>query len=55
MDLEIGRADIVIRPDLSGVPVSDLAARGRAIEAGEAAARAALPRILRLIEAHKPK
>ena len=43
-------ADIVIRPDLTGVPATDLAARGRAIAAGEEAARAALPQIRRLID-----
>lgn len=43
-------ADIVIRPDLAGVPATDLAARGRAIAAGEEAARAALPQIRRLID-----
>jgi NTE family protein len=42
-------ADVVIRPDLAKVPATDLAARGRAIRAGEDAARAALPRIRRLI------
>src|SRR6266704_192904 len=34
-------ADVVIRPDLATVPVTDLAARGQAITAGEEAARAA--------------
>ncbi|HET7199958.1 MAG TPA: patatin-like phospholipase family protein [Burkholderiales bacterium] len=43
-------ADIVIRPDLAGVPATDLAARGRAIAAGEEAARAVLPQIRRLID-----
>jgi NTE family protein len=42
-------ADVVIRPDLAKVPATDLAARGRAIAAGEDAARAALPRIRSLI------
>jgi NTE family protein len=42
-------ADVVIRPDLAKVPATDLAARGRAIRAGEDAARAALPRIRSLI------
>ncbi len=42
-------ADVVIRPDLATVPVTDLAARGQAITAGEEAARAALPQIRRLI------
>src|SRR6266700_7977688 len=42
-------ADVVIRPDLATVPVTDLAARGQAITAGEEAARAALPQIRRMI------
>ena len=42
-------ADVVIRPDLAKVPATDLAARGRAIRAGEDAARSALPRIHSLI------
>src|SRR5882672_9727003 len=42
-------ADVVIRPDLAKVPATDLAARGRAIAAGEDAARSALPRIHSLI------
>jgi len=43
-------ADVVIRPDLTKVRATDLAARGPAIAAGEEAARAALPRIRSLIE-----
>jgi NTE family protein len=43
-------ADVVVRPDLSKVPATDLAARGRAIAAGEEAARAVLPEIRRLME-----
>jgi len=43
-------ADVVIRPDLAKVPATDLAARTKAIAAGEDAARAALPRIRELIE-----
>jgi NTE family protein len=42
-------ADIVVRPNLVEVRATDLAARGRAIAAGEDAARAALPEIRRLI------
>lgn len=42
-------ADVVVQPDLAGISVADLSARGRAIAAGEEAARAALPEILRLI------
>jgi NTE family protein len=44
-------ADVVVRPDLSKVTATDLAARALAIAAGEAAARAALPEIKRLIAA----
>jgi NTE family protein len=44
-------ADVVVRPDLSKVAATDLAARALAIAAGEAAARAALPEIKRLIAA----
>lgn len=50
---EVAGADVVIQPDLSQVSVSDFDARERAIEAGEAAARAALPAILRAIEAKR--
>ncbi len=46
---ELARADIVVRPELSRVPATDLAERGEAIRAGEAAARAALPRIRQLV------
>ncbi len=49
---ETALADVVIHPDLAGVPATDLAARGEAIRAGERAARAALPRIRELI-AHR--
>jgi len=42
-------ADVVVRPNLVEVPATDLAARGRAIAAGEEAARGALPEIRRLI------
>jgi NTE family protein len=52
---EIGLADVVIRPDLSGVLVTDLGARERAIRAGTEAAIAALPEIRRTIEARRPK
>jgi NTE family protein len=47
-------ADVVIRPDLAGVPATDLAARGDAILAGEASARAALPLIRRLLAEKSP-
>ncbi|MDH4191615.1 MAG: patatin-like phospholipase family protein [Betaproteobacteria bacterium] len=46
---ETGLADVVIRPELAGVPATDLAARGEAMRAGEEAARAALPVIRRWI------
>jgi NTE family protein len=49
-DEESKLADVVVRPDLSKVPATDLAARGLAIAAGEQAARAALPQIRRLLE-----
>jgi NTE family protein len=49
----IRHADIVIHPDLSAVSVLDLSTREIAIRAGEDAARAELPRILRLIEDNK--
>jgi NTE family protein len=52
-EMELPGADVVIRPDVSQVPVSDFDARERAIEAGEAAARAAVPAILRAIEAKR--
>ena len=42
-------ADVVLEPDLTGVRLADLSARGRAIAAGEQAARDALPEIERLI------
>jgi NTE family protein len=49
-EMELPGADVVIRPDVSQVPVSDFDARVRAIQAGEAAARAALPALRRAIE-----
>jgi len=42
-------ADVVLQPDLTGVRLADLSARGRAIAAGEQAARDALPEIERVI------
>jgi hypothetical protein len=42
-------ADVVILPDLSKVPSTDLAARGEMIRAGEEAPCAALPQIRLLI------
>ena len=47
---ETKAADVVLQPDLTGVRLADLSARGRAIAAGEQAARDALPEIERLIE-----
>ncbi len=47
---ETKSADVVLQPDLTGVRLADLSARGRAIAAGEQAARAALPEIERIIE-----
>ena len=42
-------ADVLLQPDLTGVRLADLSARGRAIAAGEQAARDALPEIERII------
>ncbi len=39
-----------MQPDLTGVRLADLSARGRAIAAGEQAARDAPPEIERIIE-----
>jgi NTE family protein len=47
---ETKAADVVLQPDLTGVRLADLSARGRAIAAGEQAARDALPEIERIIE-----
>lgn len=44
-------ADLMLQPDLTGIHLSDLSARERAIAAGEQAARDALPEIERLIAA----
>ena len=46
---ELAGADIVIRPDLRNVPSTDFGLRAEAIEAGERAALAALPKIRALI------
>jgi NTE family protein len=48
---EVKLADVVIRPDLSKVPATDLAARGEAIRAGEEATRAALPQVRQALAA----
>ncbi len=42
---ELGSAEVVVRPALSGVGSADFAARKRSIEAGRAAMQAALPRL----------
>lgn len=42
---ELGRADVVIRPEVDDIGPADFARRGAAILAGERAALAALPRI----------
>lgn len=42
---ELGGADVVVRPALSGVGGADFSARRRSIEAGRAAMRAALPQV----------
>jgi NTE family protein len=44
-------ADLVIRPDVQGLSWDDFGRASKAIEAGEAAARAALPRIQQLLAA----
>jgi NTE family protein len=43
--LELREAEVVLRPELTGVASSDFTARSRAIAAGRAAAQAALPRL----------
>jgi NTE family protein len=43
--LELREAEVVIRPDLTGVASSDFSARRQAIAAGRAAAQAVLPRL----------
>lgn len=42
---ELGGADLVLRPSLSGVGSADFTSRQRSIEAGRAAMQAALPRL----------
>jgi len=46
-------ADLVIRPDVQGLAWDDFGRANEAIEAGEAAARLALPRIRQLLRASK--
>jgi NTE family protein len=48
---ELARADIVIRPELAGVSGTDFGARQRALAAGRAAARQALPDLRQRIAA----
>ena len=52
--LELGGADLVVRPALAGVGSADFAARQRSIEAGRAAMTAALPRLKALLERRVP-
>lgn len=48
---ELREADVVVRPALTGVGSADFAARRRAIEAGRAAMRQALPQLRSALEA----
>jgi NTE family protein len=50
--LRAGEADVVIAPDAGTVAYDDFSQKKRLIEAGEAAARAALPAIRAVLEAH---
>ena len=52
--LELGGADLVVRPALAGVGSADFASRQRSIEAGRAAMTAALPRLKALLERRVP-
>ena len=52
--LELGGADLVVRPALAGVGSADFASRQRSIEAGRAAMTAALPRLKALLERRAP-
>ena len=49
---ELRDADVVVRPALRGVASSDFGARGRSIEAGRAAMRAALPQLRTVLQGH---
>jgi len=42
---EIGHADVVVRPLLTGLRTADFSARLKAIEAGRVAMQAALPQL----------
>jgi len=56
-DYHVQKADIVIRPDLVGIPIMSRHTKDvvAAIKAGEAAAEAALPQIRQAIESYKEK
>ena len=47
---EIGQADVVIRPDIGDMSLLDFEQRQKAINAGEAAARHAIPILLEVIQ-----
>lgn len=49
--LELGEADVVVRPALNGVASSDFAARRRSIEAGRTAMLRLLPQLRAMIDA----
>ena len=52
--LELARADVVVRPLLTGVGSADFAARQRSIDAGRAAMQAAMPRLKQLLSRLRP-
>ena len=52
--LELGGADLVVRPALAGVGSADFASRQRSIEAGRAAMTAAMPRLKAQLERRVP-
>lgn len=52
-DYELRNAEVVVRPALPGVRGADFASRRRAVEAGRAAMRAALPQLRAAIEAKR--
>jgi NTE family protein len=52
--LELARADVVVRPSLTGVGSADFSARQRSIEAGRAAMQLALPRLRQLLSRLQP-
>jgi len=47
---ELAQADVVVRPSLSGVGSAEFAARRRSIEAGRAAMKLALPKLLQALQ-----